>query len=77
MQKNGAMSAAAEIEVRLARNGFDIISVTAEVFVQARGLFDMFDSLMHAAQSRRITLLREINIRRELGIRIKSLRNVV
>jgi hypothetical protein len=67
--------AAAEIEARLARHGFDVLSVTAEVFVQARGLFEMFDSLMQAAQSRRFTLLREINIRRELGRRVKSLRS--
>jgi hypothetical protein len=68
--------AAAEIEGRLARHGFDVLSVTAEVFVQARGLFEMFDSLMQAAQSRRLTLLREINIRRELGRRVKSLRSL-
>jgi hypothetical protein len=67
--------AAAEIEARLARHGFDTLSVTAEVFIQARGLFEMFDDLMHAAQGRRLTLLREINIRRELGKRIKSLHN--
>jgi hypothetical protein len=67
--------AAAEIEARLARHGFDVLSVTAEVFVQARGLFEMFDNLMQAAQSRRFTLLREINIRRALGRRIKNLRS--
>jgi hypothetical protein len=48
----------------------------AEVFVKARSLFDMFDNLMHAAQSRRILSLREINIRRALGMRVKSLRNL-
>jgi hypothetical protein len=67
--------AAAEIEARLARHGFDVFSVTAEVFVQAQSLFDMFNSLMQSAQSRRLTLLREINIRREFGRRVKSPRS--
>jgi hypothetical protein len=67
--------AAVEIEARLARHGFDVLSVTAEVFVQAQGLFDMFDSLMQSAQSRRLTLLREINIRREFGRRLKGSRS--
>ncbi len=57
--------AAAEIEARLDRSGFDQIDINAEVFVQARELFDMFDQLMHAAQRRRIGLLREIGNRRE------------
>jgi hypothetical protein len=43
--------------------------------VSAKLKVSLFDSLMHAAQNRRIALLREINIRRELGIKIKSLRN--
>ena len=46
--------AAAEIEARLDRSGFDQIDINAEVLVQARELFDMFDQLMHAAQRRRI-----------------------
>jgi hypothetical protein len=58
-------AAAAEIEARLDRSGFDQIDPNAEVFVQAREPFDMFDQLMHAAQRRRIRLLREIGIRRE------------
>jgi hypothetical protein len=57
--------AAAEIETRLDRCGFDLIDINAEVFVQARAHFAMFDQLMHAAQHRRIGLLREISIRRE------------
>ena len=57
--------AAIEIEARLDRSGFDQIDINAEVFVQARELFDMFDQLMHAAQRRRIGVLREIGTRRE------------
>jgi hypothetical protein len=57
----------------LARRGFDTFSVTAEIFIQARGLFEMLDGLMHSAQGRRLTLLREINTRREFGKRIESL----
>jgi hypothetical protein len=67
--------AADEIEARLARHGFDLTSITAEVFVQARDVFDMFDGLMQSAQSRRLMLLREINIRREITKRVKSLRS--
>jgi hypothetical protein len=52
--------AAVEIEARLDRGGFDAIDINAEVFVQARELFDMFDQLMIAAQRRRIGLLREL-----------------
>ena len=58
--------AAGEIETHLARNGFDAIAVNAEVFNQAGREFAMFDGLMHAAQHRRMVLLREITIRREL-----------
>ena len=63
--------AAVEIEDRLARNGFDEIAVNAEVFIRARHEFAMFDSLMHAAQHRRMVLLREIGIRREVADRAR------
>ena len=63
--------AAAEIEARLGRSGFDQIDINAEAYVQARELFDMFDQLMHAAQHRRIGLLREIGSRREYLKRAK------
>ncbi len=63
--------AALEIEARLDRSGFDAIAINAEVFVQARELFVMFDQLMHSAQSRRIGLLREISIRREFARRVR------
>lgn len=69
--------AAAEIEAHLARNGFDDIAVNGEVFVQAQRAYAMFDTLMHAAQHRRMALFREIGIRRELANRArKALRSV-
>jgi hypothetical protein len=52
--------AAAEIEAQLKLNGIDAASINVEVFVQARDLFVKFGSLMLSAQSRRVTLLREI-----------------
>jgi hypothetical protein len=63
--------AAIEIEARLDRTGLDAIDINAEVFVQARELFDMFDQLMIAAQRRRIDLFREISIRREFAGRVR------
>jgi hypothetical protein len=63
--------AAIEIEARLDRTGLDAIDINAEVFVQARELFDMFDRLMIAAQRRRIDLFREISIRREFAGRVR------
>jgi len=54
----------AEIETRLAKHGIDEGSIDAEVLIQSRELFIMFDNLMQSAQSRRILLLREINRRR-------------
>ena len=63
--------AAVEIEARLDRGGFDAIDINAEVFVQARELFEMFDQLIQLAQNRRIGLLREISIRREFARRAR------
>jgi len=63
--------AAIEIEARLARSGFDQLDINAEVFVQAREHFAMFDQLMQSAQNRRITLLREISVRREFARRVR------
>jgi hypothetical protein len=54
----------AEIENRLIAHGIDGGSVNAEVLIQSRELFIMFDSLIQSAQTRRILLLREINRRR-------------
>ena len=64
--------AAADIEARLHRSGIDCIDINAEVFVQARELFDVFDQLIHLAQNRRIALLREISIRREFARRARG-----
>jgi hypothetical protein len=63
--------AAIEIEARLHRNGVDTTDIDAEVFVQARELFLIFDQLMQSAQNRRIALLREIGIRREFATRVR------
>jgi hypothetical protein len=62
--------AADEIDARLRRHGFNDSAVNAEIFCQARGVFGMFDGLMHAAQNRRMVLLREITSRRELSKRL-------
>jgi hypothetical protein len=59
-------SAAAEIQARLERNGYNAVAVNAEVHTLASKEFATFDNLMHAAQQRRMVLLREIAIRREL-----------
>src|SRR5207253_8617638 len=67
--------AADEIDARLRRHGFDDSAVNAELFCQARGVFGMFDDLMHAAQNRRMVLLREINSRRELSKRVAEFRS--
>ena len=63
--------AASETEARLRRNKFDSIDIYAEVFVQARASFEMFDRLTHLAQTRRIGLLREISLRREFAQRAR------
>jgi hypothetical protein len=62
-------NAAVEIEARLRRHGFDAAAVNSEVLFQAQESFAMFDDLMHAAQNRRMVLLREINVRREFAKR--------
>jgi hypothetical protein len=54
----------AEIENRLTTQGIDEGSINAEVLIQSRELFIMFDGLMQSAQTRRILLLREISRRR-------------
>jgi hypothetical protein len=65
--------AAAEIEARLASFGFDQSMINAEVFVQAREAFFMFESLLNSAQQRRIFLLREINGRRSFPKKFKTI----
>lgn len=58
--------AAVEIEARLASFGFDQHTISVEVYVQAREIFTMFETLMNAAQLRRLFLLKEINGRRRM-----------
>jgi hypothetical protein len=60
---------ASETEDRLRRSNFDDPDINAEVFVQARTSFEMFDRLAQSAQTRRIGLLREISLRREFARR--------
>jgi hypothetical protein len=64
--------AAAEIEQRLRRHGWDAVAISAQVFVQARDAFSMLDDLMSAAQGRRIAILREIGARRERAKRAQN-----
>jgi hypothetical protein len=65
--------AASEIDARLLRNGFDLAAtINAEVFLQARESFAWFDAMLQSAQSRRILLIREITIRRELEKRSRK-----
>lgn len=64
--------AASEIDARLQRNGFDLATINAEVFLQARESFGWFDAMMHSAQSRRVSLIREIAVRREFERRSKK-----
>lgn len=65
--------AAAEIEARLRRNGFGDVAINAEAYCHAQMAFGIFDGLMQSAQARRITLLREINFRREFKLRVEKL----
>ena len=70
-------TAAVEIETRLKSKGIDATSINIEVFLQARDLFLMFNSLMHSAQSRRSVLLREIAARRAVSRQARGTRNSV
>jgi hypothetical protein len=70
-------TAAFEIKARLARGGFDQVDINAEVFVQARELFAIFDYLMQSAQSRRMGLMREISVRREFAMRVRRVSRTV
>ncbi|WP_247437181.1 hypothetical protein [Bradyrhizobium sp. 44] len=53
--------AADEIEARLATYGFDQHTISVEVYVQAREIFTLFETLINAAQLRRLVLLKELN----------------
>jgi hypothetical protein len=61
--------AAAEIEARLERYGFDAIALNTAVYNEARDQFEMFDT---RAQQRRMVLLREIGVRREFAKRVEK-----
>jgi hypothetical protein len=52
--------AALELEARLAVNGIDGQTISAESFIQAREYFLQFNALLDSAQNRRTSLLREI-----------------
>ncbi|MGY4434496.1 hypothetical protein ACVWWO_006973 [Bradyrhizobium sp. F1.13.1] len=54
-------SAALDIEARLRSYGFDQHAISMEVYVQAREVLSLFESLLNAAQFRRLLLLKEIN----------------
>jgi hypothetical protein len=56
--------AACEIEARLAAHGIDQLAINAENFIQSREFLLLFQTLLDAAQSRRILLLREIKLYR-------------
>lgn len=56
--------AANEIEARLLAYGFDQQSINVEVYLQAREIFLVFEALIASAHNRRISLLREMDIRR-------------
>lgn len=58
-------SAALDIEARLRTYGFDQHAISMEVYVQAREILSLFESLLNGAQLRRLLLLKEItNLRR-------------
>jgi hypothetical protein len=59
--------AATEIDARLASYGFDEHAINTEVYVQAREILVVFESLLNAAQTKRMLLLREIRNQRLVG----------
>ncbi|MBR0713086.1 hypothetical protein [Bradyrhizobium liaoningense] len=59
--------ATSEIDARLAAYGFDQHAITTEVYVQAREVLVLFESLLNAAQTKRMLLLREIRNHRIMG----------
>jgi hypothetical protein len=54
-------SAALDIEDRLRSYGFDQHAISMEVYVQAREILVLFESLLNGAQLRRLMLLKEVN----------------
>jgi hypothetical protein len=58
------VGAADEIESRLAAHGFDQSTISAESLAQAREFFFLFQTLLDAAQSACMSVLREIKLQR-------------
>lgn len=54
-------TAAIDIEARLRLYGFDQHAVSMEVYVQAREILSLFESLLNGAQVRRLLLIKEFN----------------
>jgi hypothetical protein len=53
-------TAAHDIEARLASYGFDQHVINMEVYVQAREVFSLFESLLNGAQLRHVMLVKEL-----------------
>lgn len=66
------IDAAIEIEQRLTSNGIDDIALNADVHIQAREFYLMFEGLIISAQHRRALLLRELDHRRN-PIRVRRI----
>ena len=62
---------AREIDVRLATYGYDLNAINTQVYLQARDVFLAFEALLNSAQNRRVSLLREMNNRRQTGVNPK------
>ena len=58
---------ARQIEARLAAHGIDVSAINAEVYIQARDAFVIFEALINSTQNRRVSLLREISFQRRRG----------
>ena len=63
--------AAREIEARLAAHGFDEDVINVEVYIQAREVFILFESLISTAQGRRLLVLKEIGKHRLTRVKSK------
>lgn len=64
--------AASEIEARLAVYGYDAQTVNVQVYLEAHEIFLAFEALLNNAQNRRLSLLREIDNRRQKRIGRKA-----
>ena len=66
--------ATTEIDARLASYGFDQQAINTEVYVQAREIFVLFESLLNATQTKRMLLLREIRNQRFAALPLRQRR---